>query len=140
MSFQILGDLNWLAVAVAAIAYFALGGIWYAPPVFGRAWIRSSGVEMPEGGRPGPGFYVVPFAVSLLATIATAMLARATGAETLADGLVLGLVLGVGFAVPLTALGAVFERKPDSGTWFGVTAGYHLVGLLIVAVIVSAWR
>lgn len=35
MSFDVLGDLNWLAVVVAAIAYFALGALWYAPPVFG---------------------------------------------------------------------------------------------------------
>ena len=37
MSFDALGDLNWLAVIVAAIAYFALGAIWFAPPVFGKA-------------------------------------------------------------------------------------------------------
>lgn len=34
MSFDVLGDLNWIAVIIAAVAYFAIGAIWYAP---GRA-------------------------------------------------------------------------------------------------------
>lgn len=38
MSFDVLGDVNWLAVIVAAAAYFALGGLWYGQPVFGRGY------------------------------------------------------------------------------------------------------
>ncbi len=56
ISLDVLGDLNWLAVIVAAIAYFVLGAIWYAPPVLGNAWMRAGGVEMPEGERPGSGY------------------------------------------------------------------------------------
>ena len=40
MSLTVLGDLNWLAVIVATIAYFALGAVWYAEFAFGRAWQR----------------------------------------------------------------------------------------------------
>ena len=33
----------------------------------------------------------------------------------------------------------VFEpTKPQPMTWFGITAGYHLVGVLIASVVVSA--
>ena len=49
MSFETFGDLNWLAVVVAAVAYFLLGGIWYAPPVMGNAWKKASGVDVTEG-------------------------------------------------------------------------------------------
>ena len=42
MTLDGLGDLNWLAVLVAALVYFILGAIWYAPPIFGRAWMRGS--------------------------------------------------------------------------------------------------
>jgi iron(III) transport system permease protein len=73
MSLDALGDLNWLAVIVAAVAFFGLGAIWYAPPVFGRAWARSAGVELPEGEQPGAAFYIGPFATCLVSTIATAL-------------------------------------------------------------------
>jgi hypothetical protein len=44
MNFDALGDLNWLAVFVAALAYFAIGALWYAPPVFGKVWMAAGGM------------------------------------------------------------------------------------------------
>jgi hypothetical protein len=43
MSFDILDDLNWLAVVVATAVYFVLAGLWFADPLFGRAWRQSIG-------------------------------------------------------------------------------------------------
>jgi len=39
MSFDVSSDVNYLAAIVAAIAWFALGAIWYMPAVMGRAWM-----------------------------------------------------------------------------------------------------
>ena len=52
MTFDVLGDLNWLAVLVAALAYFAIGALWYAPPLFGKAWMAAGGMTT---RKPGPG-------------------------------------------------------------------------------------
>ena len=30
MNFGLLGDVNWLAVVVGAVVYFALGAAWYS--------------------------------------------------------------------------------------------------------------
>jgi len=139
MSFDTLGDLNWLAVAAATVAYFALGGIWYARAVFGKAWMKAGGVEIPEGQQPGPAFYIVPLIANFLAVLATAMVARSTASTTFGDAIVLGIVLSVGFAVALTLLGAIFDNKPQPGVWFAINSAYHVVGLLIVAVIVTLW-
>lgn len=46
--FDSLGDLDWLAILVAAIAVFALGWLWYGP-LFGRIWSQETGQEM--GGQ-----------------------------------------------------------------------------------------
>ena len=141
MSFDALGDLNWLAVIVAALAYFVLGAIWYAPPVFGKAWMRATGFEDPAKGEgPGPAIYVAPLIGSIVAAVATGMLAVSTASNTISEGLVLGLVVGIGYAVAVVGIGAVFETsKPEPLTWFFITAGYHLVGLILAAMIVSAW-
>jgi hypothetical protein len=137
-----LGGINWLAVLVAALAYFVLGAIWYAPPVFGKAWMRASGIEMPESGeRPGMGIYIGPFFGCLIATLATALLAAATGTDTAAEGFVLGLVVGIGYAMTVTLSTAIFEtHKPQKGVWFVITSLYHLVGLIIAAVILALWN
>ena len=142
MEFDVLGDLNWLAVIVAALAYFALGALWYAPPFLGKAWMRATGFKEPEKGEgPGAAVYTAPLVGCLVASIATGMLAAATGTNSISKGVVLGLVVGIGYAVAIVGTGAVFETdKPDTKTWLVITAGYHLVGLLIASVIISAWE
>jgi hypothetical protein len=139
MSFDALGELNWLAVIVATLAYWIIGAIWYAPPVFGRSWARAGGIEIPEGRRPDPKTIVGPLATAFIATIATAMLAFATASNTVGEGLALGLVVGIGYAVTLTALGALFDQKPDPMGWAIINSGYHIVALLVVGILVSVW-
>jgi hypothetical protein len=140
MSFDVLGDMNWLAVIAAAVAYFLLGGLWYAGPVFGKAWQKATGYQM-GGERPSSAIYIAPLATCLLSAVATGMLAQATGSDTFGEGIVLGLVVGLGYALALSALGVIFDpiRKPQPATFFVINSAYHVVGLLIAAVIVSIW-
>jgi hypothetical protein len=43
MTFDVLGELNWLAVLIGAAIYFVLGALWYSPMLFARPWQRSIG-------------------------------------------------------------------------------------------------
>jgi hypothetical protein len=141
MSFDLLSDLNWLAVLVAALAYFAIGAVWYAPPVFGRMWMAAGGMEMPEAGtRPSPAIYLTPLIGSLLSAVALGMLAEASETDTFGEGVVLGLVVAIGFAVSIAFVTAQFEsQKPKPMVWGAVNAGYHVVGSLIAAIIIASW-
>jgi hypothetical protein len=142
VTFDALGDLNWLAVLVAALAYFAIGALWYAPPVFGKAWMAAGGMTMPEAGtRPSPAIYLTPLVGSLLSAVALGMLAKATGTDTLQEGIALGLVVAIGFAVAISLVTAQFEsEKPKPMVWGAVNAGYHVVGNLVAAIIVASWQ
>jgi Protein of unknown function (DUF1761) len=140
MSFD-LSAINWLAVIVGTVIYFGLGGVWYTPRLFGTAWQRSIGWD-PAQKLPQMkvGSYLVPLLAYLVMAVATALLAAATGSDTLGEGIVLGLVLGIGFATMHTMVDATFDpNKPQPWTWFAINASYHALGLLIVAVIVSIW-
>lgn len=140
MSFDLLGDVDWLAVLVGAVAYFVLGAIWYARPVFGTVWMQAGGMQMPaEGQRPGPAIFVVPLSGSILSAIALGMLALASGTDTVVEGIVLGLVVGVGFAVAIAFVTATFEaNKPNQVVWGAINGGYHLVGNVLAAVLIAA--
>ena len=46
MLFDAFDDLNWLAVIVAALAYWVLGAIWYNDAVMGKKWQEATGVDM----------------------------------------------------------------------------------------------
>lgn len=141
MSFDVLGDINWAAVAVAAIVYFAVGAAWYSRALLGKPWMRSIGWNAEQDPpEMSPVSYLGPLVGYLVAAVAVAMLAVATGTDTFGEGLVLGLVLGIGLATVLALVTALFDpQKKEPMTWFGVTAGYHLVGLLVASVIVAVW-
>jgi hypothetical protein len=42
-------DVNWLAVLVAAVVTFVLGGVWYGP-LFGKVWRAAEGQAEPAPG------------------------------------------------------------------------------------------
>jgi len=142
MGFDILGQLNWLAVIVGTIIYFAIGAVWFTPMLFGRPWQRALGWDPAQTApQMSPLTYAVPAILYLASAIATAMLAAATGSTTLGSGLVLGLVVGVGYALVINANDAIFDpNKRQPLTWFVITGAYNLLGLLIVAVLVSIWH
>jgi hypothetical protein len=142
VNFDALGQLNWLAVIVGALIYFVLGALWYSPMVLGRQWQRSIGWD-PERTPPqmSPTTYVVPGLAYLVMAIAVGLLAAATGTDTAAEGVILGLVLGIGLSLMHTLVDATFDpNKPQPWTWFAINGTYHALGLLIVAVIVAVWQ
>jgi hypothetical protein len=137
-----LGGLNWLAVIVAAVVYFVIGAAWFAPAVFGRPWMAAIGFDESRP-RPemNPTSYAGPAVFYLIASIATGLLAAATATDTLAEGAILGLVVGVGYALVVTATDAVFDpNKPKPWTWFAISGAYHVVSLIIVGMIIGAWQ
>ena len=132
----------WLAVIVAALAYFVIGAVWYAPPVFGAMWMAAGGMtrEQSEEG-PGAAIFAVPLVGSVLSTLALGMLAVASGTDTLSEGIVLGFVVAIGFALAISLVTAAFEStKPKPMLWGAVNAGYHIVGTVVAGAIIGAWR
>lgn len=141
MTLAVLGDLNWLAVLVSTVAFFALGGLWYSNILFGKQWTEAVGWDEPEGEKPPITLYLMPLVTCLVSSIAVAMLAGASGTGTVGEGIALGLVTGLGLAAMALLVTGFFDpKKPRPMVWVAITSGYHVVGLVIVAVIVSVWR
>lgn len=135
-----LGGLNWVAVIVATAVYFALGAVMYARETpIGRAWYAASGYQSPTTGIwSSNAFYLAPLLTCFVSVLATALLAGATGTDTLSEGIVLGLVVGIGYGVVILLNIATFEfSKPDRWTWGAIDAAYHGIGLLLAAVILG---
>ncbi|USX55825.1 DUF1761 domain-containing protein [Lentzea sp. HUAS12] len=141
MNLSVLGDLNWPAVVVATIAYFALGMVWYAEYAFGRAYQRSSGQDLSPPERPGAAVYAIPLLTCFVITLTTAMVGRASDTDTIMEGLLLGLVVGIGIALPVRFVtGAYDMTKPAPITFAAIGAGYHIVGLTLAGAILGQWN
>lgn len=130
-----LGQANWLAVIVAAVSTFALGGLWYGP-LFGRAWMRASGVteEQVRQGNKGK-IFGLSFVLLLLAAIVLAIFIGHLG--TLAGGLAAGGAVGLFWVATSVGVLYLFEHRPL--THWLVNAGYFVAAFLLMGGILGAW-
>ncbi|MEX0699243.1 MAG: DUF1761 domain-containing protein [Acidimicrobiia bacterium] len=136
MILDFFGDLNWLAILVASIAWFAFSAIWYSVPPLSNAWQRAAKVTATEG-PPLVSLLVPTFVGYFVTTIVIALLARAIGAADFMDGIALGVVLGVGFGVVGALVTQLYEQK--GGSYWLINGINSVIAYSIVAVIVTLW-
>ena len=129
-----MSNVNILAIIVAALSSFALGGLWYSTPVFGAAWRRAAGGPEIQG-HPAKVFGL-SFAFALVAAFAYALLVpQPTSAVT---ALVQGLVVGAGVVAASFGINYQFANRPAI-LWL-IDGGYHTMQFAIYGVILGLWR
>ena len=139
MSFEIFSLIKWLAVLVAAAAYFLLGAIWYSF-LFRDAWIKLSGVKMddPNAKKGVAGIMTFSFILVVITVIGLALFAVRMGISGWMPGAKIGLVAGVCFCATAICNSYLYEKRP-----FGlhlINSGYNVVGCIIAGIILAVWR
>jgi hypothetical protein len=129
--------LNIWAVLVAALSTFLIGGLWYSPAVFGKAWMRENGfTEESLKGSNMAKIFGLTFCLALIAAINLAMF---LGPEDQPEmGALWGFAAGFGWVATFIGTHYLFERK--SFTLFLINAGYSVIALTVMGVILAAWK
>ena len=140
MNTEFFSLVNWLAVLVAALAYFMLGAIWYSKALFGSKWAQLVGLDMndPNKGKGMAKMMGGTFALIIITCIGLAFLVIRMDLFVFASGIKLGLLTGICFATTAVAISFIYESRP-TGLYF-IDCGYHLVGHIIAAIILVVWR
>lgn len=145
-----LPQLNYLAVLVAGIVIFLLGGLWYSPILFAKKWIALQGrtEEQLRAGTAGsnmPLMYLGAFICGLIIAWALAVVANhfsptvfITTGEWAVRGAKLGLFCWFGFAATTSFANALFSMKPKQ-LWL-IDSAYNLVSFVIAGIILMVWR
>lgn len=139
MSLTMLADVDWVAVVVAALVWFALGAAWYMTPFVAERWQRAGGIEVDPDARPNPAVFVLTLAAYLVGCAATGLLAVAIGITGVGEGAVLGLVVGVGYALTAAGVAAVYDQKPEPVTWFWINGVFNVAALVAVGAVIGAF-
>jgi hypothetical protein len=130
-------QLNYLAIIAAAVSTFVLGGLWYSPALFGKAWMRENGLT--EEGLKKSNLFKIFGLAFVLALIAAINLAMFMGPENSPGmGALWGFLAGAGWVATFVGTHYLFERK--SFTLFLINAGYSIVALTVMGVIIAAWK
>jgi len=129
-------QINLLAVLVAALSSFMLGGLWYSKLLFGPAWQRAeSDNRDSKQGHPAKVFGL-SFAFALVAAFAYALLMPAASSVTAA--LVQGALVGAGLVA--ASFGINYQFANRKGVLWLIDGGYHTVQFAIYGVILGLWR
>ena len=137
---EALAAVNWLAVVAATVALYLLGGLWYSPSLFGSRWRAAVGFVPPQGWKPGALLYLAPLVGCFVVTLATALLVTIADAHSATDGVILGLLVGLGYAAAVAGVDATAPSHPRPGALALIVGAYWTIGLTMVAVILSVWR
>ena len=138
--------INYLAVLVAAIVIFALGGLWYSPVLFAKRWIALQNkteeqMRAESAGANMPVMYASAFICAFIQSWVMAALighmAQVTDMNA-AHGAVFGALLWLGFAATTSYATALFSGKPRQ-LWL-IDSLYNLVSFVLAGIILAVWR
>ena len=140
MDTSYFASINWLAVLVAAIAYFSLGALWFSKPVFGTRWVALHKINMedPEVKKGVVAIMFGSFLLMLLATIGLAILVARFHFYEAISGIKLGLFTGICFASTAISVTYLYIKKPLASHF--IDNLYHIVGQVIAAIILCVWK
>jgi hypothetical protein len=130
-------QLNYLAILVAALSTFVIGGLWYSPAVFGKAWMQENGFteESLKGGNMAK-IFGLAFLLGLISAVNLAMFMGPENDPIM--GALWGFLAGAGWVATFIGTHYLFERR--SFRLFLINAGYSVVALTIMGVILAAWK
>ena len=140
MNTEIFSQINWLAVLVAAIAYFMLGAIWYSKALFASKWAALVGLDMsnPDKKKGMGKMMAGTFVLIIVTCIVLALFVQRLDLSVISSALKLGLITGIGFATTAVSISFIYESRPTA--LYFIDCGYHLAGHLLAAIILVLWQ
>lgn len=159
-------EMNFLAIAIAALSTLVVRVIWYHPKVFGTVWMHSAGLteeELKKGNMLK--IFGLTFILSLMVAMVLQVLTihqtsifgliggqvdentlpsfhvfmddYGTAYRTFKHGAFHGFLAGLFLALPIVAITGLFEHK--SAKYIFVNTGYWIVSLTLMGAIVCGW-
>jgi hypothetical protein len=136
--------MHYLPIIVAAVAAWAIGGLWYSPALFAHPWAKGVGFDMNDPQLMAElrrtawiNYLSAVIAAAITATVFF-LLQNVLTIESAAAGARLGLLCWAGFVAPVKFVDALFGKRGQKVML--IESGYHLVTFLVMGAIIGGWR
>jgi hypothetical protein len=130
--------VSYFAVLLAAIVYFIIGSIWYAPFIFGNRWMKYEEAKLQEPPHyyhlSHIASYIGEFIISLIIAYVLALFIEISQAEEMIEGVIIALWVWIGF-IATTHFSAVLWGRKTVKSFF-IHAGFMLVGLIAMGTVI----
>ena len=129
--------LDWIAVAIGTVLGGGLGAFWYSPAAFGNVWMAEIGLDpeqaQPDGAAMGGSILSCAVAATSVEVVTTAI-----GVASLAGGIAVGALLGLGIVAMAMLSDALFSGW--SKRLYFIQMGYRAAYLVIMGAVCGAWN
>jgi hypothetical protein len=134
-------EINWLAVVLATVSSMVIGAVWYAKPVFGRRWMRLSGISEDDTQKGA----ALPLIITFIVSFFTAAVLAGSAAiaqhfyegDFLLNAVLTGVILWIGFTASRMLTHDLFDRRPSSLTVLNLA--HELVTIVVMGLIIGAF-
>ncbi len=126
--------INYLAIAIAGVAGFMVGGVWYT--VLGSAWAQAQG-KTKDDFKPQPKLFVIAIISQLVMAFVLSGVIGHVGDVTIYRGVISGLFIWAGFVATSLATNHAFQGARFSLTL--IDGGHWLIVLLVMGAIIGAF-
>lgn len=138
-----LAELNWLAIVVAFVVFFAAGAVWFGPKTFFPIWWKAMGRTEAEAAG-GSNMAVVFISTAVANFIQVVALASVIYFVRLSDpeftwwnGLLTGLLVGIGFAA-MSSLSHRLFAGHGFKVWI-IEVGSDVLNLTLAGLVLGLW-
>ena len=141
-----LDSTLFIAVIVATLVSFVIGGAWYSKAVFGKAWMAALGMteaDMEAMRKQAPKGFAAGLIGSFIASFVLAIFlnyARNAGVGLptwILGGVIVGFLVWFGFLMTTGISGAIFEGR--SSKLLGINQGFAFVSYLVMGAVLAIW-
>jgi hypothetical protein len=130
-------NVNWLAIVLAALSGFLIGGLWYSPLMFHKAWSKAANVDT-EMSRSSNHLKIFGWSfVFLLIAAINLGLFLADPLITASTGALYGFLTGFGWIAMGFGVTGMFELK--SWPYIVINSGYWIVTMTVMGIIIGAF-
>ncbi len=130
-------NLNWLAIIVAAVSAFILGGLWYSPLMFAKRWMKETGIsEESTKDINMIRLFSLAFVLSLIASFFLAMFIGVKAG--VGFGALAGFMAGLGWVFTFMGISYLFEARTLAH--FLINSIYSIVSLTVMGAIIGIWQ
>ena len=125
--------INWLGVVLGAVAFFAVGAIWYTV-LFGKAWQRATGLS-DEQLKTGASMPLIFGTCLLLEFVVVLMLGHLFARLQPSDHVKMMMATGFALAIMAPAIGINYLYQRRSLKLWLIDAGHFVVGMSVVGLV-----
>lgn len=130
--------LNVIAVIVAAVSMFLIGGLWYSKALFGNVWMRENNLTEEQLTKSNKGkTFGLSFLFSLIMSFNLAMFVSDPSIDFTMT-IFYALCVGLGWIALAFGIVALFELR--SWKYIFINGSYMVISFLVMGIILGAWK